>query len=158
MPAPDLVFRHADPEDEPGAALLRGMAAEIAELYEGLEIDAPDMPAAGPELLRPEAGGAFLLGWEGEQAICCGALKRLDDEACEVKRMFVAPDARGRGVARALLRALEDAARDLGYAVARLDTGPRQPHAQGLYEAEGYVAIANFNANPMATFFGEKRL
>jgi hypothetical protein len=39
-----------------------------------------------------------------------------------------------------------------------LDTGPRQAHAQGLYEAEGYVAIANFNGNPVATFFGEKRL
>jgi hypothetical protein len=53
---------------------------------------------------------------------------------------------------------LEDAARRLGYQVARLDTGPRQAHAQGLYEAEGYVAIANFNGNPVATFFGEKRL
>jgi hypothetical protein len=42
--------------------------------------------------------------------------------------------------------------------VARLDTGPRQPHAKGLYESEGYVAIDNFSANPVATFFGEKRL
>ena len=40
----------------------------------------------------------------------------------------------------------------------RLDTGPRQPHARGLYESEGYVPIANFNGNPVATFFGEKRL
>jgi hypothetical protein len=39
-----------------------------------------------------------------------------------------------------------------------LDTGPRQPHARGLYESEGYVPIANFNDNPVATFFGEKRL
>jgi len=54
--------------------------------------------------------------------------------------------------------ALQDAARDLGYDIARLDTGPRQPHARGLYESEGYVAIGNFNGNPVATFFGEKRL
>ena len=40
----------------------------------------------------------------------------------------------------------------------RLDTGPRQPRAQGMYERAGYVAIENFNANPVATFFGEKRL
>jgi len=72
--------------------------------------------------------------------------------------MYVVPAARGHGVARALLRALEDAARGLGYGVARLDTGPRQPHARGLYESEGYVAIGNFNSNPVATFFGEKRL
>jgi GNAT superfamily N-acetyltransferase len=61
-------------------------------------------------------------------------------------------------VARALLRALEDAACGLGYRIARLDTGPRQPHARGLYESEGYVPIGNFNGNPVATFFGEKRL
>jgi len=68
------------------------------------------------------------------------------------------PAARGQGVARTLLRALEAAARGLGYRLARLDTGPRQPHARGLYESEGYVPIANFNGNPVATFFGEKRL
>jgi GNAT superfamily N-acetyltransferase len=72
--------------------------------------------------------------------------------------MYVVPAARGQGVARTLLRALEDAARGLGYRIARLDTGPRQPHARGLYESEGYVPIANFNDNPVATFFGEKRL
>ena len=63
-----------------------------------------------------------------------------------------------QGLARVLLHELEDAARGLGYEVARLDTGPRQPHAMGLYEAEGYVAVDNFNGNPVATFFGEKRL
>ena len=46
----------------------------------------------------------------------------------------------------------------LGYTVLRLDTGPRQAGAQRLYESEGYRAIANFNANPVASFFGEKRV
>ncbi len=69
-----------------------------------------------------------------------------------------APAARGRGHARELLRALEDAARDLGYGVVRLDTGPRQPHAQAMYESAGYRPIGNFNANPVASFWGEKRL
>jgi hypothetical protein len=46
----------------------------------------------------------------------------------------------------------------MGYSVARLDTGPRQPRAQRLYERAGYAAIGNFNANPVATFFGEKQL
>jgi GNAT superfamily N-acetyltransferase len=72
--------------------------------------------------------------------------------------MFVAPQARGQGVARALLGALEAAARELGYAVARLDTGPDQPHARALYESSGYVEIDNFNANPVATYFAEKPL
>ena len=57
-----------------------------------------------------------------------------------------------------LLHELEDRARGLGYTVARLDTGPKQPVARGLYESEGYVEVANFNGNPVATFFGEKPL
>ena len=72
--------------------------------------------------------------------------------------MFVLQSARGRGVARELLAELERRARELGYTIARLDTGPRQPHAQRLYERCGYEAIGNFNVNPVATFFGEKRL
>jgi GNAT superfamily N-acetyltransferase len=68
------------------------------------------------------------------------------------------PDLRGQGVARRLLGALEDKARELGYAIARLDTGPAQPAAQGLYESAGYRPIHNFNANPVASFFGEKPL
>ena len=82
----------------------------------------------------------------------------MPDGACEIKRMYVVPDERGKGLARVLLHALEDAARGLGYQIARLDTGPRQPHAQGLYENEGYRTVPNFNGNPVATFFGEKRL
>jgi len=90
--------------------------------------------------------------------ISSNGLKRLPDGACEIKKMFVVEKSRGRGVARALLEELEQRARSLGYSVARLDTGPRQPRAQRMYERAGYVAIGNFNANPVATFFGEERL
>jgi GNAT superfamily N-acetyltransferase len=72
--------------------------------------------------------------------------------------MFVVPAARRQGLAGELLSALEDAARELGYSVARLDTGPRQPHAEAFYRAAGYEPIENFNGNPVASFFGEKRL
>jgi GNAT superfamily N-acetyltransferase len=85
-------------------------------------------------------------------------VKELSHGTCEIKRMYVVPAARGRGVARALLAALEDAARALGYSRARLDTGPRQPHAERMYRESGYRPIANFNANPVASFFGEKAL
>lgn len=61
-------------------------------------------------------------------------------------------------MARALLAALEDAARRLGYRIVRLDTGERQPHAIALYEAAGYRRVGNFNNNPAAAFHGEKRL
>lgn len=143
--------------DGEGATLLSAMVEEIRELYSGLDLNSPDMPAAGAADLAPPAG-TFLVGYRDGQAVCAGGIKRLPDGACEIKRMYVVPAARKQGVARALLRALEDAARGLGYRVARLDTGPLQPHARCLYESEGYVAIANFNGNPVATFFGEKRL
>ncbi len=145
-------------DTEPGATLAQAMRDEIASIYDGLELDGPQMPKAGPAELSPPAGG-FTVGWLAGVPVCCGGLKRLPDPgACEIKKMYVAPDARGRGVARALLHELERMAVELGYTEARLDTGPLQPHAQRLYEAEGYAAIANFNDNPVATFFGEKPL
>jgi len=178
-----LEFRDCPMDEQPAAALAQGMRDEIAVIYDGLVLDGPDMPKAGPEELSPP-GGAFIVGYQvggseenrlrnlqvggseknrlrnlhGEAAVCCGGLKRLPDGACEIKKMFVLESARGRGVARALLVELERRAREMGYTIARLDTGPRQPHAQRLYERSGYEAIANFNANPVASFFGEKRL
>lgn len=133
------------------------MRVEVGEMYAGLDLQAPDMPKAGPEQLNPP-NGSFLVGYEDGVAVCCGGIKRLDAESCELKRMYVVPDQRGRGVARMLLTALEDRARELGYVLARLDTGPKQQGARHLYESAGYTAVANFNGNPVATFFGEKRL
>jgi len=153
----DIEFRPGQVESGDGALLLQAMRDELAMLYDGLVLDGPDMPKAGPAELSPP-GGSFLVGYADGRAICCGGVKRLPDGTCEIKRMFVAPDARGQGAARALLHALEDDARRLGYAIVRLDTGPDQPHARRLYESEGYVEIANFNANPVATYFAEKAL
>ncbi|HWF55218.1 MAG TPA: GNAT family N-acetyltransferase [Solirubrobacteraceae bacterium] len=140
-----------------GERLVVAMRAEMAELYPGLVLDGEQMPKAGPAELSPP-GGAFVVGYEGAVAVCCGGVKRLDRAACEIKRMYVIPDARGRGLARVLLHELEEIARRLGYVIARLDTGPRQLGARRIYESEGYAPIGNFNANPVATFFGEKPL
>jgi GNAT superfamily N-acetyltransferase len=140
-----------------GSHLEAAMREEMRDVYSGLDLQAPDMPKAGPDELNPP-NGAFIVGYEDGVPVCCGGIKRLDAEACEIKRMYVAPEARGRGAARILLGALEDRARGLGYVIARLDTGPKQPAAQHLYESTGYAQIPNFNANPVATYFGEKRL
>ena len=150
-------FRPCPMDEEPAATLAQGMRDEIAALYDGLALDGPDMPKAGPNELRPPHG-TFVVGCEDGVPVCCGGLKRLPDGACEIKKMFVVESARGRGVARALLEELERLARQLGYDTARLDTGPRQIRARRMYERAGYAAIENFNANPVATFFAEKRL
>jgi GNAT superfamily N-acetyltransferase len=153
-----LTFRPVPLEQEPAASLVASMRAEVALLYEGLDLNDARMPKAGPAELGPP-GGVFLVGFdESRQPVCGGGVKRLSDEACEIKRMYVVPEGRGVGVGRALLKALEDAARRLGYSVARLDTGPRQPGAERMYRQAGYQPIGNFNDNPVATFFGEKAL
>jgi GNAT superfamily N-acetyltransferase len=153
-----LSFRAVPMEREPATSLVEAMRQEMAELYDGLVIDAPDMPTAGPGELGPPAG-IFLVGSDEEGVpVCCGGVKGLGDGACEIKRMYVVPEARRSGRARELLLALEDAAGGLGYEIARLDTGPRQPHAERFYRDAGYAPIANFNGNPVASFFGEKAL
>jgi GNAT superfamily N-acetyltransferase len=157
MGEPTIEFRSCPVDEAPAGALVQGMREEIAALYDGLDLDGPQMPRAGPAEFAPP-GGTFVVGLRDARAVCCGGLKRLPDGACEIKKMFVAPECRGHGVARALLEELERRARELGYAVARLDTGPRQPRARRMYERAGYASIGNFNGNPVASFFGEKRL
>lgn len=153
-----LSFRVVPLEEEPAASLVAAMRAEIAEMYEGLDLAADHMPKAGPIELGPPSG-LFLVGFDDSgRALCSGGVKRLSGQACEIKRMYVVPEARRLGLGSALLEALEDAARELGYTVARLDTGSRQPHAERMYRRAGYEPIGNFNGNPVASFFGEKRL
>jgi GNAT superfamily N-acetyltransferase len=157
-----LEFRRSDAAQAPAADLLEAMIAELTPLYG--RIDVPHAPSATPADFAPPAG-SFLVGWDGDQPICCGGVKGLPPQpgeeavrACEIKRMYVVPAARGRGVARALLVALEDEARALGYHEAKLDTGPHQPHAERMYRAAGYADTENFNANPFASYWGRKRL
>lgn len=75
---------------------------------------------------------------------CCGVAFEAD--YAEVKRMFVRPNRRGRGVARALLARVEDAARERGFATLRLETGDRQSEALALYEFAGFVRRPTFGA------------
>jgi GNAT superfamily N-acetyltransferase len=152
-----IEFRESRVDSGDGQRLERAMAAEMFELYAGLDLNAPDMPKAGPDELNPP-NGAFLVGYEDDQAVCCGGIKNLGDGACEIKRMYVTPQARGRGVARSLLTALENHARELGYKTAKLDTGPKQQSAMRIYSSAGYVQVPNFNGNPVATFFAQKPL
>ena len=154
---PRPTFSEGRVDAGPGGILAQAMRDEIAVMYDGLELDGDIMPRAGQAELSPP-GGAFLVGWIDDEAVCCGGVKRLDDRTCEIKKMYVVPSARGSGLARRLLHALEDRARELGYEIARLDTGPKQGNAQGLYETEGYAAIDDFNGNPVAVFWGEKSL
>ena len=148
-------FVLCDPEELPASELLAAMRAELIGAYDdpGRLDNPPLLPA---ELRAP--GGAYYVGYDGSGAVAGGGLRDIGDCVAEIKRMYVRPEARSRGVAAELLFTLEEAARALGYASVRLDTGPKQVTAQRLYRAAGYTEIAPYNDNPFACFWGEKHL
>jgi GNAT superfamily N-acetyltransferase len=86
----------------------------------------------------------FLVAFVGGEPVGCGGLRTLDEDHGEVKRMFVAKSHRGTGVSTAILAALMDAARSLGWSRVVLETGDKQPDAVRFYEREGFIRIPNF--------------
>jgi GNAT superfamily N-acetyltransferase len=140
----DITVRTEAADSLIAVRLVEAMVAEMEQLYSlpagtGLGTGAPPADFAPP-------GGTFLVIYKDGRPVA------------EIKRMYVVPEARQHGLGRRLLEELEAAARDLGYARIRLDTGARQPHAQAMFERAGYHPIDNYNGNAQASFWGEKIL
>jgi putative acetyltransferase len=129
------------PWDDPaGAALRIAQRAELDARYESDDHE-PGAPPSAADI------DVFLVATDPSgRAAGCGALRHLDQTTAEVKRMYVAPESRGSGVATAILRALESAALDRGWTTIKLETGPAQPDAMRFYEREGYREIPLFGA------------
>ena len=153
---PRLEIRESRADRRPGSDLLAAMASELDALYRRLPGNLDSLPATPGQMSPPE--GCFIVIESGGEPVACGGVKRLDGETGEIKRMYVVPEIRGRGVGRALLAELERRCRELGYGTVRLDTGPDQPGAKALYESAGYRTIADYNSNPYARFWFEKKL
>ena len=102
----------------------------------------------------------FLAAFFAGEVVGCGAVKRMSGRYGEIKRMYVEPGARRRGVGRHLMKALESSLLAGGIGVVRLETGVRQPEAIALYERCGYVRIppfGDYREDPLSVFL-EKRL
>lgn len=127
----------AEPYSSPEAqALVVAMAEDLAALYG---------PGAYPPSTEEEwtaPRGCFVLARLDGTPAGCGGWRRFDEETVEIKRVFVVPAARGRGVARALLSHLEADARDQGHCRAVLETGVRQEAALRLYRGLGWSPTA----------------
>jgi GNAT superfamily N-acetyltransferase len=135
--------------------LQRAYFADIASRYPGWS---PDLiPSADPAEVAPPVG-AWIVAYLDDQPVGCGGVKRLDDASAELKRIYLAAAARGRGLGRRLLETLEQHARELGYERLRLDTGNLQPEALCLFRSAGYEQIPDYNGNTWATYWMEKRL
>lgn len=85
-----------------------------------------------------------LVAYEKDLPVACGAIKEFEPKVMEVKRMYVTPKKRDKGIATKVLSALEDWARELGYQKCVLETGKRQPEAIALYTKNGYRIIPNY--------------
>ena len=107
--------------------------------------------------LTPPAG-ALLISRLREQPVGCGALKFHADAPAELKRMWVAPAARGLGVGRRLLHELEQQAKAMGAHVIRLETNRALSEAIALYRRNGYHEVEPFNHEPYAHYWFEKQL
>jgi len=128
---------HAGLADDVSRELIEALNAELSAIY-------PE-PGANHFTLNPEetarGRGAFLLVYRGDVPVGCGALRLLDAETGELKRMYVSPAERGRGLGRLLVAELEAEARALGVRCLVLETGTRQHAALALYRAAGFRSI-----------------
>jgi GNAT superfamily N-acetyltransferase len=120
------------------AALVDALDAELMERYGGGD----DVHITPSDFLAPQ--GVFLIGAVSGRDVACGALRFLQDGVAEVKRMYVDPAVRGRGLSRVLLAALVERGRLAGYRELWLETGIKQPEAMALYESAGFTPIPSF--------------
>lgn len=147
-----------EPPGSPDArACVAAYVGELGRRFEGGFDPGNGNPTPDDDALTPPAG-CFLVARLDGRAVGCGALRRLSPGVGEIKRMWVAPEARGLGLSRRLLAALEDEARALNFERVRLDTNRALTEAQALYGSAGYRAIERFNDNPYADLWFEKGL
>jgi GNAT superfamily N-acetyltransferase len=137
MSSEEITVSHADLNAPESLAL-------IGALNEELDAAHPE-PGACNFRLDPEEvtgdRGAFLIVYRGREPVGCGALRLLDDETGEFKRMYVAPAVRGNGLGKRLVAALEAEARALGVRRLVLETGVRLAPAIALYRSAGFQPI-----------------
>lgn len=147
----DLVVVRERLDSPIALSLITALNAELAEAYPepGANHFRLDLDEVAP------GRGAFFVAYADDVAAGCGAIRKNDEDVAEVKRMYVAPGQRGRGVGRAVLDALEAEARRLGVSRIVLETGPKQVEAIALYERAGFVRIPLFGeylASPKSSY------
>jgi DNA-binding MarR family transcriptional regulator/GNAT superfamily N-acetyltransferase len=145
-----------DPRSAAAQFCLRAYAEEMDATFES-GFDPARSRAVDPAALTPPAGLLLLARLHGAP-VACGALRLPPGEPAEIKRLWVAPEARGLGLARRVLSELEEHARRAGAEVVHLDTNRALRAATQLYRSSGYVEVAPFNDEPYAHHWFEKRL
>lgn len=112
--------------------------------HQGFEAEMASLPGC---YARPR--GEILLAFEGDEAVGCVAMRPLSADICEMKRMYVRPAGRGRGIGRMLAEGIIAAGRERGYRAMRLDTGATMVAAARLYRSLGFREIPAYNEDPV---------
>jgi len=146
----------ADPTSQDARWCIEQYFTELGERFEAGFDPTLGISAHAHELTPP--AGLLLLARLREEPVGCGALKFHEDAVGEIKRMWVAPRARGLGLGRRLLLALEHAAKEAGMTVLHLETNRTLTEAIQLYRHSGYQEVEAFNDEPYAHYWFEKRL
>ena len=135
-----VTVRRADILSADARRLIDALNTELSKTY-------PEPGAChfrlDPDEVAP-GQGAFVIAFDTGQPVGCGAVRRIDRRTGELKRMYVRPESRGRGVGRRLVAALAAEARSLGLERLVLETGIRQAAALVLYEHTGFARIPPF--------------
>ena len=145
-----------DPASPDAQWCIRQYCEELARRFPAGFDPALSIPA-DPAQMSPPAG-FLLIARRGQEAVGCGAVFLHGAAPAEIKRMWIAPEARGSGLGRRVLRALERHARAAGATVLHLETNGALSEAIQLYRAEGYQEVAAFSVDPYAQHWFEKRL
>ncbi|RNB89919.1 GNAT family N-acetyltransferase [Brevibacillus fluminis] len=122
--------------------LIKELSAELATLYQVSDGSAGFAPE---DVEVPRS--AFIVARLDDHPVGCGAMRPLDEDTVEVKRMYTRADFRRKGVAQAILIEIERLAGEFGYKSIKLQTGPLQPEAVALYERVGYYRIPIFSGD-----------
>lgn len=130
--------------------------AYLSELGEDLAFQGVEAELAALTSKYGPPKGAFFLVWIGDRAAGCAGFRDLGDGVAEMKRLYVRPEFRGRGVASRLLRGCLDGARNLGHSRMVLDTLERLESANRLYRSSGFREIPAYYGNPLpgVVYFG----
>jgi putative acetyltransferase len=116
----------------------------IGELDNDLFMRYPEIQQFYMPLNKVEYIDAVVIAYELEKPVGCGSFKIREQDSVEIKRMYVRPDERGKGIAQKILDELLTWAKELGFQKALLETGLKQHEAICLYEKSGFVRIDNF--------------
>lgn len=147
-------IRDAGPNDPASLACLQAYYDLLAEKITGITPDMLTLPLPDPEKYRPPQG-AFLIAWSDDLPVGTVSLRPLDGNTAEVKRLWVHTSARGQGLARRLMQAIESRARSLGYTALKLDTNAALTDAIALYHRDGWQDIPAYTSFPATHWLGK---